>query len=87
MLAELRVSLSSFHDDDYDDDKAGCACSLYCPMFKIPNQHSNSLNRRKMFACRYLNRPVSMLPFLIRKIMRSTLNCNGYILLPPKLCN
>jgi hypothetical protein len=83
---ELRVTLFSFHDDD-DDVKAGCACSLYCPMFKIPNQHSNSLNRRNIFASGYLNRPVSMLLFLIRKIMRSTLNCNGYILLPPKLYN
>ena len=77
MWAELRVKLSSFRGDDDDDDddddvKAGFACNLYCPMFKIPNQHSNSLNRRNIFACRYLNRPVSMLLFLIRKIMRST---------------
>ena len=72
MWAELRVKLSSFRGGGDDDVKAGFACNLYCPMFKILNQHSNSLNRRNIFACRYLNRPVSMLLFLIRKIMRST---------------
>jgi hypothetical protein len=42
MWAELRVTLSSFHDDDDDDDddddvKAGCVCNCHCPTFKVPN--------------------------------------------------